>query len=124
MYWNVSFPELAYFIIKTSNEIFEQMLKVVKPDAVFCLNDEMAIGAFKALKELNIDAPKDITIKGFDDIQLESYVQPSLSTRSHPKFDYDTVTAECVFAGLGDNNTAVNMVLPTELIVRNSTNKK
>lgn len=50
------------------------------PDAVFCANDQMAIGFLKAMKEQGLKAPDDIGVVGFDDIKIAQHLQPSLST--------------------------------------------
>jgi LacI family transcriptional regulator len=50
------------------------------PEAVFCANDQMAIGFIKAMKEHHLKAPDDIAIIGFDDILITRYMQPTLST--------------------------------------------
>jgi LacI family transcriptional regulator len=50
------------------------------PEAVFCANDQMAIGFIKAMKESQLCAPEDIAVVGFDDILIAAYMQPSLST--------------------------------------------
>ena len=55
------------------------------PEAVFCANDQMAIGFMKAMKEHGLNAPEDIAVVGFDDIQLSSYVHPTLSTIGAPR---------------------------------------
>ncbi|MDI3508126.1 MAG: LacI family transcriptional regulator [Clostridiales bacterium] len=50
------------------------------PTAVFASNDSMAMGAMEAFKEDGIKIPDDISIVGFDDIELASYVHPPLTT--------------------------------------------
>lgn len=54
------------------------MLKLLKledrPTAVFCSNDDIAVGAMKAVAEQNLNVPKDISIIGFDDSNFCSYV--------------------------------------------------
>ena len=50
------------------------------PEAVFCANDQMAIGFIKAMKAHGLKAPDDIAVVGFDDIQIARYMQPTLST--------------------------------------------
>ena len=49
-------------------------------DAVFCLNDMMALGAIKALREAGKEAGRDVSVVGFDNILLGEYSQPRLST--------------------------------------------
>lgn len=48
--------------------------------AIFCASDMMALGAIRAVKELGLEIPKDISIVGFDDIPLVGYLSPALAT--------------------------------------------
>lgn len=63
---------------------YENMLKLLKledrPTAVFCSNDDIAVGAMKAVAEQNLNVPKDISIIGFDDSNFCSYVTPTLTS--------------------------------------------
>lgn len=97
------------------------MLASDKPDAIFCTNDEMAIGAIKAIKEKKYKIPQDIALMGFDDIKLASYVRPALTTVSHPKYEWGTTAALMMFQALNVGFNGDNIVLPTELIIREST---
>jgi LacI family repressor for deo operon, udp, cdd, tsx, nupC, and nupG len=51
-----------------------------RPTALFCENDEMAIGALKRIKEAGLSVPEDISLVGFDDIPLAQYCDPPLTT--------------------------------------------
>lgn len=57
------------------------------PQAMICANDEMAVGLQITLQERGIKIPEQISIIGFDDILITRYLQPTLSTISHPKFE-------------------------------------
>ncbi|MBB5323509.1 LacI family repressor for deo operon, udp, cdd, tsx, nupC, and nupG [Anoxybacillus tepidamans] len=57
------------------------------PTAVFAANDEMAIGAIKAIKSKGLRVPDDISVVGFDDIQFASIYEPALTTISQPMFE-------------------------------------
>jgi DNA-binding LacI/PurR family transcriptional regulator len=50
------------------------------PTAVFCCNDIMAIGAYRAVSEARLRIPRDISIIGFDDIQISGFLSPPLTT--------------------------------------------
>jgi DNA-binding LacI/PurR family transcriptional regulator len=50
------------------------------PDAVFCFNDLMAIGALRACAEAGVTVPDDIAIAGFDNIPEGAYTTPTLTT--------------------------------------------
>jgi DNA-binding LacI/PurR family transcriptional regulator len=56
-----------------------------RPDAVFCFNDLLALGALRALAEAGVRVPEDVAVIGFDDIEDGQYATPSLSTVSPDK---------------------------------------
>jgi LacI family transcriptional regulator len=64
------------------------------PDAVFAANDLMALGAMKALKQVNLRIPGDVALIGYDDIVLASMVSPALTTLAMPKKQLGDVAAE------------------------------
>ncbi len=51
-----------------------------KPTGIFAANDQMAIGAIKALKSMNIKVPEEVSVIGFDDIPIARYLSPALAT--------------------------------------------
>lgn len=57
------------------------------PTAIFCSNDDMAIGALAAAEELGLRVPKDLSIVGFDDSQLAVHARPPLTTVRQPFFE-------------------------------------
>lgn len=57
-----------------------------RPTAVFCSNDEIAIGAFMKLKESGLNCPKDMSIIGFDGIDAGRYLVPPLTTMKQPVY--------------------------------------
>ncbi len=54
------------------------------PTAIFASNDEMAVGAINAAKDMGLDVPNDLSIAGFDDSILASRIMPSLTTIRRP----------------------------------------
>src|SRR5579859_6186205 len=54
------------------------------PDAVFCANDMIAVGAMQAIRQAGLHVPQDIAIVGFDDMPLASQVSPALTTVRQP----------------------------------------
>ena len=58
----------------------ELLTQVSKPRFVFCANDESAIGLIKALREGGIRIPEDIAVAGFDNINLDEFITPKLTT--------------------------------------------
>ena len=52
----------------------------VRPDAVFCFNDTLALGAMRALHEHGLRVPDDVAVAGFDDIEDGRFSVPTLTT--------------------------------------------
>jgi LacI family transcriptional regulator len=67
-----------------------------RPDALFCCNDMMAIGALRAAAELGIDVPGELAVVGFDDIDLAQFVHPPLSSVSQGTRALGNITAACL----------------------------
>jgi LacI family transcriptional regulator len=64
------------------------------PEAVFCANDQMALGFLRAIKEYGLQVPDNIAIIGFDDIPLVRYTQPSLSTIGTSRFEWGSTAVQ------------------------------
>jgi len=92
-----------------------------RPSAVFCSNDEMAIGLMQALAAGGVKVPDEVSVAGFDDIELAALVQPSLTTVRQPRRDIGR-TGALVLVDLLQGRSAPPLVrLKTELVVRAST---
>jgi LacI family transcriptional regulator len=94
------------------------------PEAVFCANDQMAIGFIKAMKEHHLNAPDDIAIVGFDDIQVAKYMQPTLSTIGVSRFLWGSSAATQLIEFLDKGDPFQSYRIPTQLIQRESSVKK
>jgi LacI family transcriptional regulator len=93
------------------------------PEAVFCANDQMAIGFIEAMKENNLKAPENIAIVGFDDIQIARYMQPTLSTVGVSRFLWGSSAATQLIDYLENENPFKPNRIPTKLIQRESSTK-
>jgi DNA-binding LacI/PurR family transcriptional regulator len=93
-----------------------------RPTAIFCYNDLLAIGALRALKHAGLRVPDDISLVGFDDIDMAAYVDPPLTTFAQPKHALGYRAAEMMFHLLDRSaDGAGPVMLYGELIVRQST---
>ena len=93
-----------------------------KFSAVFCSNDEMAIGAMRALATHGLDVPGDVSIVGFDDIRFARYTSPALTTIAQPKNEIGREAMRMLIELLNDPSTPVlKRVLSADLVVRGST---
>ncbi|RLQ96609.1 LacI family DNA-binding transcriptional regulator [Falsibacillus albus] len=90
------------------------------PQAVFYANDEMALGGMQAFSEKGISIPEDISIIGFDDIQLSEYLSPPLTTIRQPKYEAGALAVHSVFQELAKEKVDRYYKLSTELIERKS----
>ena len=90
------------------------------PSAIFCQNDEMAIGVLNIAKEMKVSIPADLSVVGFDNIQFSEYCEPSLTTVHLPRQDIGEQTMKLLLERLRGNKSAQNITLPTQFVVRHS----
>jgi len=91
-----------------------------RPTAVLAANDQVAIAAIRALHELGLRVPDDVSVVGFDDTPLASYTVPSLTTVAVPAYELGRTAVSLLAAAL-EGRRAASVVLPCELRVREST---
>lgn len=96
------------------------------PEAIFCVNDAMALGALRAARERGVGVPADLAIVGFDDVAMAAEATPALTT-VRVFTDRIGVAAARVLLGMvaGDDAMArsgagVTVLVGTELVVRRS----
>lgn len=101
-----------------------QRLLPASPTAVFAANDSMAIGAVRALRRAGKQIPSDVAIVGFDDLPLAADVEPALTTVRQPIARMGAMAVEVLVGLLGNpegvTSQPVRVILPTELVVRDS----
>lgn len=93
-----------------------------RPDAVFCANDLMAIGAIDALREAGLAVPDDVAVAGFDDVDAATIVHPPLTTVVNPAYDIGVNAGRLLLSRLsGEYDGQRRRVgLPCPLVVRAS----
>lgn len=91
------------------------------PTALVCFNDTVAIGACKAAREAGLSIPDNLSVLGFDDIEMATYVQPALTTFAQPRYEIGRAAAEMMLALLAGGQPAAPLLLRGELRVRQST---
>jgi len=82
-----------------------------RPTAVFVCNDLMAIGALAAAHAEGLDVPHDLSVVGFDDIELAAYTMPPLTTVAQPKEAIGTGAAELLLERLGAGRSEPRRVI-------------
>jgi len=92
-----------------------------RPTAVFAANDINAIHGYKAIQEQNLKIPDDVSIIGFDDIDLAKYSTPSLTTVRVYKEELGSIGVRTLLQMInGESKTPVTTIVPTRLIERES----
>jgi LacI family transcriptional regulator, repressor for deo operon, udp, cdd, tsx, nupC, and nupG len=92
------------------------------PTAVFCFNDEMAIGVLEYAIRKGKRVPENLSVVGFDDIRFAKYVTPALTTISQPMLDIGRETVRLLLGILtGVVAKPVSVTLPHKLEIRSST---
>jgi LacI family repressor for deo operon, udp, cdd, tsx, nupC, and nupG len=92
-----------------------------RPTAVFCSNDEMAIGLIRGLASAGLRVPEDISVAGFDDIEFAEMASPPLTTIRQPRRELGRNGAAALLELLRGRTPLPRIRLETELIVRAST---
>jgi DNA-binding LacI/PurR family transcriptional regulator len=93
------------------------------PDAVFCFNDLLALGALRVLHEAGLRVPDDVAVLGWDDIEDGRYSTPTLTTISPDKQQIASIAVDVLAARLGDGRADPprEETAGFELVVREST---
>lgn len=103
----------------------DQLLELPEgpPDAVFCYNDLLALGAIRTLLTRGFRVPGDVAVAGFDDIEAGRYNTPSLTTVSPDKTTIAQLAVDRLIARLGGqvNHQPTELWAPHQLVVREST---
>ena len=99
------------------------LLKLIpRPTAIFAGNDMIALGSLLAIREAGLHCPKDISLIGFDDLDLGETTNPALSSVSQSGYQLGTTAARILLDRIaGDTGPARHIVLNTSLNIRLST---
>jgi DNA-binding LacI/PurR family transcriptional regulator len=93
-----------------------------RPTALFCNSDLIAIGALRAAREYGLRVPRDLSVIGFDDIEISKHTAPPLTTIRQPSFEKGVVAADMLITAIrGEPLNPSQVILPIELMRRGST---
>lgn len=117
-------PELVKSGNKTPHDAYrvtsELLVLPQRPEAIFAANNLMVQGVLRAVKEKNLRVPQDIAVVGFDDFEMADIVQPHLTVVAQPAYDLGKTAAALLFAQIKGTPPQGDVVLPVELVVRES----
>lgn len=93
-----------------------------RPTAIFCGNDEMALGCLHECRKLGLKVPDDLSVMGFDNIQFAEVADPPLTTVSQPAEEIGTrvLARLCGLISGDDNHDHTAEIVPHELVIRDS----
>jgi LacI family transcriptional regulator, repressor for deo operon, udp, cdd, tsx, nupC, and nupG len=94
------------------------------PSAVFCFNDEMALGVMEAARRRGLRLPHELSVIGFDDIRFSRHMDPPLTTIAQPMREIGEGTVRLLLDILsGKTIVPTSVTLPHKLVVRGSTTR-
>lgn len=92
-----------------------------RPTAIFAGNDMIALGVLLALREAGLRCPEDVSLIGFDNLDLAEMINPPLSSVYQPGYQLGATAARLLLERVADSSSRVkHLVLETELRVRQS----
>ncbi len=111
------------FLVEDGRRCAAELLALPqRPTAIVAGNDLQAIGVYRAAREAGLRVPDDLSVVGFDDVEVASWVDPQLTTVRQPLGEMAAAATELVIAlAQGEALSATRIELSTTLIVRGST---
>ncbi|OJU10089.1 MAG: hypothetical protein BGN86_06100 [Caulobacterales bacterium 68-7] len=110
------------FTMESGEQAMESLLAAgPPPTAVFAANDEMAVGAIRALRRAGLRTPQDVSVVGFDDQRIAALYEPPLTTVRIPTFEIGYLSVKKLTRMLAGEAAELETVLPCQLIIRQST---
>jgi LacI family transcriptional regulator len=119
--------EVTNLTREEGKQAFSRLMSLPNPpDGVFCGNDTTALSALEYCKNHQLRVPEDVALVGFSDEPFSEVVTPSLSTVKSPGYDMGFLAAQKIIHRIQNSGVRIpfgQVVLPTQLIIRNSSRK-
>jgi LacI family transcriptional regulator len=103
-----------------SRAVHRLLNRNLRPSAIFAANDQMAVGAMRALYELGLRVPDDVSLVGYDDVVFAAFLVPGLTTVRQPLFEMGQAAAHLALRKLGQKEPEVKQKFEPELVLRQS----
>lgn len=100
--------------------VHELLSSDFRPSAIVCVNDYMAIGAMRAIRSHGMRVPQDISVTGFDNIDLSEFSNPSLTTADIPRAAIGRMAVEALLQE-SPRSAGREILIEPELVLRDST---
>ena len=121
---NAAYQVRAPFTIDATQQAARQVLELSEPPSAFvCDSDVLAVGAYKAAKDLQRAIPRDLSIVSFDDSILARILDPELTTVAIPACSVGEQALQLLLAVLEEEDVPSQTTVPLELVIRASTSR-
>ena len=111
--------------VEIDSNIVERAIRpqtIVRKNAIFAGSDLQAMGVYEAARQLGLRIPEDLSVVGFDDVQTAAFLGPALTTVRQPLQDMARAAVRMLVEALStDDVIQPHIIMPTSLVVRNST---
>ncbi|MEP6337243.1 MAG: substrate-binding domain-containing protein, partial [Anderseniella sp.] len=109
------------YSIENGREAFRQFVSTAPlPSLVICGNDVLAVGAIQAARAAGLGVPEDVSIIGFDDIELATVISPALTTVHVPHRQMGQLAGDTLYSLVKDAEGPVRIELETRIVDRDS----
>ena len=110
--------ETPYGIENGATALRQIMMSGDAPSVVICGNDVLAIGALRAARQMGLRVPQDVSITGFDDIELAALAEPALTTVHVPHREMGRRAAQMLVQAVKNQGMPSNIELQTDIRIR------
>lgn len=114
--------DIGHFSLENGYRTAKRLLQTgEKFTAVYAVSDTLAIGASRALMEAGYKIPEDISVAGYDGIEMGGYITPSLTTVRQPVEEMAKATVKLLFDIIAGKKEHQHITYDAELMIREST---
>ncbi len=117
---NLTTIETPYEIENAATAMQTLMSAVERPTVVMCGNDVLAVGALRGARDMGLSVPEDVSITGFDDIELSRIVTPQITTVHVPHREMGRRAAEALIDMVEKRSAGASIELTATLQMRDS----
>lgn len=113
--------ENGTYEFENGEKLVKELIKLsLRPTAIFAVNDMTAFGINQGLLKNKIKVPEDVSIVGFDNLEISSMINPSLTTINQPSFETGRMACKLLLDSIENSVEDVSITLEPSLIVRDS----
>jgi LacI family transcriptional regulator len=111
----------ADFMVEPGRRAAESLLARVRPDAILCANDLLAVGVLAALRDARLEVPEQVALVGMDNSDLSALTWPALTTVDLGSFERARIAAELLLSRIDEPGRDAEVVgVEPRLVVRAS----